>query len=183
MATGRVGAGVASRRADPSAEPAARSRPLTIGKAARRSGFSVRALRFYERQGLLPAAGRTPGGFRLYVEADLHRLDFIRQAKALGLTLEQIRQLIVAARERTCAMTRPLLLRVLDERILQTARQIAALSRLKGELERRRDALARRPPTDHGRGYCGCFGAEQLIPVSRILAKAGGSRGPVGCGR
>jgi len=97
---------VASRRADPSADPAARSRPLTIGKAARRSGFSVRALRFYERQGLLPAAGRTPGGFRLYVEADLHRLDFIRQAKALGLTLEQIRQLIVAARERTWILWR-----------------------------------------------------------------------------
>lgn len=132
-------------------------RRLTIGEIARRSGFRIKTLRFYERRGLLPASGRSPGGFRLYTDADLHRLEFIRQAKALGLALDQIRQLVVTSRQQTCSMTRPLLLRVLDERILQTGHQVTTLSRLKKELGRRRRALARRPPTDHGEGYCACF--------------------------
>jgi len=135
--------------------------PLRIGEVARRSGFTVKTLRFYERRGLLHASGRSPGGFRLYTDADLHRLDFIRQAKALGLTLDQIRGLVVTARERSCAATRPLLLRVLDARIEQTAGQIETLSRLKQELERRRRVLARRPLTDHGRGYCACMASSE----------------------
>ena len=159
---GVAGAAVVSRSHANKAD-----RPLTIGEVARRSGFSVKALRFYERRGLLPASGRSPGGYRLYAEADLHRLEFIRQAKALGLGLDQIRELVVTARKRTCSMTRPLLLRVLDERLAQTTRQIATLNRLKGELKRRRRALARRPPTDHGQGYCSCFhnAGEALVPA------------------
>ena len=145
---------MASRSAD---NPASRAAPLTIGKVARRSGFSIKALRFYERRGLLPSSGRSAGGFRLYSEADVHRLEFIRQAKALGLGLDQIRELVVTARGQTCSMMRPLLLRVLDERLLQTRRQVATLTRLEKELARRRRTLARRPPTDHGRGYCQCF--------------------------
>lgn len=147
-------------------------RLLAIGEVARRSGFTVKALRFYERGRLLPSSGRSPGGYRLYTEADLHRLEFIRQAKALGLALGQIRELVSAAREQSCAMTRPRLLRVLDERIRQTAQQIATLTRLKQELGRRRRALARRPPTDHGRGYCACFSdGGALIPASAIRRK------------
>lgn len=142
---------------------------LTIGEVARRTEFSIKALRFYERRGLLPASGRTSGGFRLYTDADLHRLEFIRQAKAIGLSLDQIRKLVVTAREQTCSMTRPRLLRALDERIWQTARQIETLSSLKRELERRRRALARRPPTDHTRGYCACLEEPGVALIPRIL--------------
>ena len=148
------------------------SRPLTIGNVARRSGFSIRALRFYERRGLLPASGRSPGGYRLYSEADLGRLEFIRQAKALGLALDQIRELVLAARERSCRTARPLLLRVLDERIAQASREIRTLRRLRDTLRRRRRALVRRPPTDHGLGYCACFtDGRTLIRASEILPK------------
>lgn len=158
----------------PSVSPAEGRAPrfLTIGEVARRSGFTIKALRFYERRGLLPPTARSEGGYRLYSEADLHRLDFVRQAKALGLALDQIRELVSSAREQSCSMTRPRLLSVLDERIRQTARQIETLTRLKKDLERRRRGLARRPPTDHGRGYCGCFSeGAALIPVSGILPK------------
>jgi len=103
------------------------------------------------------------------MDADLHRLEFIRQAKLLGLTLDQIRELVLTTRRQTCSMTRPLLSRVLGERIQQTERQIQALSRLKRELERQRRALSRRPLTDHGRGYCACLEeGNQLIPASEI---------------
>lgn len=142
---------------------------LTIGEVARRSGFGIKALRFYERRGILPAAGRSPGRYRLYTEADLRRLEFVRQAKALGLALDEIRELVVAAREQSCSMMRPRLLSVLDARIRQTAQQIETLARLKEELERRRRALTRRPPSDHGRGYCTCFEEHQsFIPIARL---------------
>jgi DNA-binding transcriptional MerR regulator len=124
VATAAAGAAVVSpspaRRADGRAVPGL----VIVGEAARRSGFTIKALRFYERRGLLLPSGRSPGGYRLYNEADLRRLEFIRQAKSLGLSLDQTRELAVSARSQTCSMTRPRLLRVLDERIRQTARQI-----------------------------------------------------------
>ncbi|MGH7354482.1 MAG: MerR family transcriptional regulator [Candidatus Rokuibacteriota bacterium] len=130
---------------------------MTIGEAARRSGFTVKALRFYDRRGLLPPSGHRPSGYRLYGEADLHRLEFIRQAKTLGLTLEAIRELVVAARAPGGTGTRARLLRMLEERIAQTASQITTLTRLRKELQRRRRALSRPPEQDPGRGYCTCL--------------------------
>lgn len=72
---------------------------MTIGEIARRSGFSIRTLRFYERRGVLPPTARRPSGYRLYGDVELRRLAFIRQAKALGLTLEAIRELLMSARQ------------------------------------------------------------------------------------
>ena len=131
------------------------ARLMTIGEVARRSGFTIKALRFYERRGLLPPSGRTPGRYRLYGEADLHRLEFIRQAKALGLTLQAIRELVVSTRTQPRGTTRSRLLRILAERIAQTGRQIATLTRLQQELERRRRTLARR--RGGHRAHCTCL--------------------------
>ena len=62
---------------------------LTVGEVARRSGFAQSALRFYERQGLL-AAARSSGGQRRYERNVLRRLAFIRAARNIGLTLDEI---------------------------------------------------------------------------------------------
>ena len=100
--------------------------------------------------------------------SDLPGLDFIREAKALGLTLAEIRELVESTQTRSCTMTRPLLLRVLDQRILDTSRQVAMLARLRAKLRRARRALVRRPPTDHRRGYCSCLSrAAPLITTIR----------------
>lgn len=166
--------------ARPSARPngSTGNRPLTIGDVSRRSGFSVKTLRFYEGRELLLPSGRSAGGFRLYTEADLGRLEFIRGAKALGLALNEIRELVAATRERSCRMTRPLLLRLLGQRIAQTSEQIETLRRLRQRLQRRRRKLVRRPPPDHRRGYCACFGEGQaLIPLSALSGKARGTGG------
>ncbi|MGH2392543.1 MAG: MerR family transcriptional regulator [Candidatus Limnocylindria bacterium] len=130
---------------------------MTIGEIARRSGFTVKALRYYESRGLLPTSERRPSGYRIYVEADLHRLDFIKQAKALGLTLEAIRELVVASRVPNGAGPRPRLLRVLEGRIEHTTRQIAMLTRLRDKLRQRHRALARRRVGRRGRAYCTCL--------------------------
>ena len=63
---------------------------LTVGEVARRSGFAPSALRYYEREGLV-SAGRTDGGQRRYARNVLRRLAFIRAARHVGLTLDEIR--------------------------------------------------------------------------------------------
>ena len=63
---------------------------LTVGEVARRSGFATSALRFYERQGLL-AASRTAGGQRRYARSVLRRLAFVRAARNVGLSLDEVR--------------------------------------------------------------------------------------------
>ena len=62
---------------------------LTVGEVAHRSGFAPSALRFYERQGLLHAT-RTAGGQRRYQRNVLRRLAFIRAARNVGLTLDEV---------------------------------------------------------------------------------------------
>jgi DNA-binding transcriptional MerR regulator len=85
---------------------------MTIGEASRRSGFTVKALRFYEHRGILPPSNRRPNGYRVYCETDLGRLSFIRDAKALGLTLGAIGELLGAPN----GSMRRRLLQVLDDR-------------------------------------------------------------------
>lgn len=65
-----------------------------IGELAARSGLSADALRYYERLGLLPPARRTTGGFRIYPAEALATLRFIKQSQALGLRLQEIRELV-----------------------------------------------------------------------------------------
>jgi MerR family redox-sensitive transcriptional activator SoxR len=64
---------------------------LPIGVVAARSGMAPSALRYYEDQGLLPAADRTPGGARRYPRSVLRRLAVIRAARNVGLSLSEIR--------------------------------------------------------------------------------------------
>lgn len=66
---------------------------LTIGELANACGVSRDTLRFYERKGLLPRPRRTPSRYRVYAEEDEQRLFLIRQAQAIGLTLDDIREL------------------------------------------------------------------------------------------
>lgn len=128
--------------------------PVRIGEAARRSGFTVKALRYYDLQGLLPPSARSSSGYRLYDDVDLHRLEFIRQAKALGLALDEIRKLVEAARSQDVS-TRHRLRRVLAEHIAHIAHKITMLTRLRRELERHRRNLPR--SRSGGPGYCSCL--------------------------
>jgi DNA-binding transcriptional MerR regulator len=65
---------------------------MKIGDLAGRCGLPVKTLRFYEDEGLLPAVGRSQGGYRLFGEESLQRVEFILRLKTLGLSLEEIRQ-------------------------------------------------------------------------------------------
>jgi DNA-binding transcriptional MerR regulator len=67
---------------------------VRIGEAAQRAKLSIDAIRFYERRALLPRAPRTIGHFRLYTADDIARLTFIKQMQGLGLSLQEIKQLL-----------------------------------------------------------------------------------------
>ena len=67
---------------------------MTIGQAARASSVSAKMIRYYEGIGLMPRAGRTGAGYRLYTEADVNTLRFIHRARAFGFSIERIRTLV-----------------------------------------------------------------------------------------
>lgn len=105
---------------------------LTIGKLAKQSGVAIDTVRFYEREGLLPKAARTHSGYRVYTLNDIDRLRFIRRAKVLGFSLEEIAELLrLNAAKGARAPVKKL-----------AQRRLADLNRKLAELTAIRDALS-----------------------------------------
>ncbi|EKS35073.1 MerR family transcriptional regulator [Afipia clevelandensis] len=100
-------------------------RTYTIGEAARLSGISVRRLRFYSDKGLLPPAGRTESGYRVFTDEELVRLDLIRCLRDAGIGLDAIRD--VLARELSLTDALKLRLRALEAEIAAQRRVASAL--------------------------------------------------------
>ncbi len=108
---------------------------LTTGDLARRTGNSLRTVRFYEEAGLLRPVERADGGRRLYSEEDLARLELITDLREAGLSLKEIKDLLDV--KRSCASPGELsgrLAEVLQEQISRTEARLCALRRLKKEL-------------------------------------------------
>ncbi|GAA4430308.1 Cu(I)-responsive transcriptional regulator [Acidovorax lacteus] len=74
--------------------------PVAIGVAAQRAGISARMVRHYEALGLLPGVARTDSGYRQYTAADVHTLQFIRRARDLGFSMDEIAELLALWRNR-----------------------------------------------------------------------------------
>jgi DNA-binding transcriptional MerR regulator len=107
---------------------------LSIGQAAREAGCKVQTVRYYEELGLLPKPTRTAGNQRVYGDAHLERLAFIRHARELGFSLEAIRELVsLGGRpEQSCAQADA----IASAHLAEVERKIAALTALRGELKR-----------------------------------------------
>src|SRR5260370_22296708 len=105
---------------------------MQIGAIGKRIGLSVDAIRFYERNALLPRPPRTEGGFRQYDESDVETLGFIRRVQHLGFTLREIRDLLELRQSRLqpCAPVR----RRLEEKLADVQRKLADLQKLEHEL-------------------------------------------------
>ncbi|PKP88033.1 MAG: transcriptional regulator [Alphaproteobacteria bacterium HGW-Alphaproteobacteria-17] len=108
---------------------------LPIGALASRTGTKVNTIRFYEDIGLLPHAARTVSGRRSYGPEDVRRLSFIRSARGLGFSIDEIRSLtaLAAGPEQDCAEVRALAARHLlavDERLARMAQLRCELARI-----------------------------------------------------
>jgi len=82
---------------------------IQIGELSRRTGCNIVTIRYYEQIGLLPAPARSAGRYRVYGTADVRRLAFIRRARELGFTLDEVRTLLSLSADDgqdTCANVR-----------------------------------------------------------------------------
>lgn len=127
---------------------------LTIGELAKRVGINPKTIRYYEAIGLLPAAKRRRGknwgspGHRVYDGDDAERLRFIRQARSLDLSLEQIRALLERL-ESTCGCGcagRPLLGAMLAVKLPELERKLDELTTLRERLRALRAEVVRPRP-------------------------------------
>jgi DNA-binding transcriptional MerR regulator len=93
---------------------------LRIGKAAEQVGISQHALRYYEREGLIPAVNRASNGHRLYTENDLNRVIFVTRLRSSGMSISEIRRYMhLASQGDSTIKTRLALLEAHRESILQ----------------------------------------------------------------
>ena len=129
---------------------------LRIGVVAKATGLSVKAIRFYEKIGLIPAPEKAlSSGYRLYTETDLRRLRLIQRAKLLGLRLSQIKGIIESLKGQGCDCNRlkPRLQKLVHEQLKEIDRKLRELSLLKEELRKIQKGSGKLPLPQ---GFCIC---------------------------
>jgi len=134
----------------------------TVKHVAERAGLPSRTVRYYDRIGLVSPERRSESGYRLYGPEAEGKLRFVCQAKALGFSLDQVRELMAAAERGCCGEVVPELERLLDEKIAAIDDQIAELrsfrERLAGYRAGKQSACG---CTGHG-AFCGCLTPIQI---------------------
>lgn len=140
-----------------------------IGTLAAAAGVPTSTVRFYERRGLLPADARSPSKYRLYGDAALERLRFIRSAQSSGFTLEDIVALLELREERT--VPRSEVQAMLSSRLSDVRRRLSELREVERVLKQSLDACSR-----GGDGNC-CPVVQRLtVSASGPPAKKPGRR-------
>ena len=104
----------------------------TPAEAAEHSGFSLDTLRYYEREGILPRVARTAGGHRLYTEADLGTLGFLKCLRETGMPIEKLRRYGELCRDET---TLPDRVALLEEHAAAVQRELEALLAQQAKLD------------------------------------------------
>jgi len=119
---------------------------LKIGEVARLVGLKIETIRFYEAEGLIGRASRTAGNYRLYDDTQIERLSFVRRARDLGFTLEQVRELLALSGDPrgSCANVDA----IATVHLREIDRKLIDLQALKNELLRRLDCCERTTVAD-----------------------------------
>ncbi|ODU57077.1 MAG: Cd(II)/Pb(II)-responsive transcriptional regulator [Comamonadaceae bacterium SCN 68-20] len=135
---------------------------MKIGELAEATGTQIETIRYYEREGLLPEPARSGGNYRIYDEAHVQRLSFIRHCRALDMNLEEIHVLLrfKDAPAKNCAEVNDLL----DEHIEHVAARMRELRKLAKELRTLRDLCA----GARDAGHCGIL--NELSDTARAVA-------------
>jgi MerR family copper efflux transcriptional regulator len=111
---------------------------LSIGELAKAASVSIYTIRFYEKSGLLPPPARRPSGFRQYSELDVLQLQFVRQARALGFSIEEIVELLALETQQSSAVVSS----VVERNLESIDRKIAQLSAWRDGLDEIRNKPA-----------------------------------------
>ncbi|MDZ7864198.1 MerR family transcriptional regulator [Acidovorax sp.] len=119
---------------------------LRIGEAAQRSGVSTANIRYYEKEALLAPGPRSESSYRLYSDADIHQLRFIRQCRAMDMSLGEVRTLL--ALDRSAAGADHTACDTLDEHLSHVRIRLQELKTLE------RDLIALRRRCDGTDGHC-----------------------------
>ena len=114
---------------------------LTIGALAEAAGVHVETIRFYQRKGLLPEPKRPPGGIRHYEKSDLERLRFVKSAKGLGFSLEEVGQLLKLADGTHCREAAELAI----QHLASVQMRLRELHRIENALQKQLEACKSRP--------------------------------------
>ena len=142
-----------------------------IGDLAAEFGLNPKTIRYYEQIGLLPSPRRTRAGYRLYAAADRGRLGFILKARSIGLTLEEIGEILALRHEgqQPCGHV----LALLDRKVAAIDQQLRALEDVRQELVTLRQQAARGIPADGA--VCGIIEHRELLrTASPARAEHGG---------
>lgn len=126
---------------------------FTIGNLSEQTGVSTEAIRYYERIGLIPEPQRADNGYRVYADADVERLHFIRRARALDIALDELDE-ILAFRERNEAPCSHVMM-VMEQRIEEIENRIRDLQKMRDEIKRLHEA-GKQLPHDVQMKMCVC---------------------------
>jgi Cd(II)/Pb(II)-responsive transcriptional regulator len=102
---------------------------MKIGKLSALTGFSVQAIRYYEKKGLIESPSRTEGNFRLYHLEDIKNLEFVKHCRNLDMSLKEIKQMLEIRQfpERSCESIN----KMIDVNLVSVNKRIDELSTLK----------------------------------------------------
>jgi DNA-binding transcriptional MerR regulator len=129
---------------------------LTVGQLARATGVPAKTMRYYEQVDVLPAPRRSATGYRQYAQRDVHRLLFIRRARALGLSLPSLKALLAELDGGQCLTMRPHLMHLVTEHLRTVRQQVAECQLLEQQLAQVLQRLLTLPPSEHTDG-CRCL--------------------------
>jgi DNA-binding transcriptional MerR regulator len=144
---------------------------MRISELADRAGVPVSTVRYYERIGLLPGPERTDAGYREYDEDSATRLLFVSRARGLGISCEQIAELLPAWRGTDCVSARDRVVSLIDEKQTEIAARIAELAAFAERLQHVRDSFDAGPPPAACRTDLSCCvpaGAEPFVAVELL---------------
>jgi len=137
---------------------------MRISDLARRVGVGVQTVRFYEREGLLEAPERSPGGFRVYGPPHLERLAFVRHCRSLDMPLADVKRLLALAGDRTLSCDNAS--RLVKAHLERIRAKRAELEMLESKL----GALHAQCSSGHRVADCGIL--DDLIRAARQAARA-----------